>query len=414
MQKALIVCSILIFSEAAFSEDWPAFRGPRGDGHSDAKALPLRWSATQNIAWKIPIAGEAWSSPAIVGGKIYLTTAVKNGPEDYDRSLRALCLEAKTGKTLWDAEIFAQKAASSPKKHNKASHANPTPIVEGDRMYVHFGHQGTAALSLAGKVIWRNHDFPYTPTHGNGGSPILVDELLIFAIDASDLQALIALDKNTGKLRWKTPRDNNARRSFTFSTPTLIQVGDQRQVISPSSEYVMAYEPATGKELWRVHYPGGYSVIPRPLYAHGLVFACSGYDRPSLHAIKPGGSGDITQTNVVWSVNRDVPHTPSLLIVGDELYMVADKGVASCLDAKTGKVHWTQRIGGNYSASPIFAAGRIYFLSEEGKTTVIKPGKIFEQLSVNEIGERTLASFAVSDGSIFLRSDQHLYRITGK
>jgi outer membrane protein assembly factor BamB len=409
----LVLAAAFIVSQAA-AEEWPAFRGPRGDGHAQAAGLPLEWSATRNVAWSVDLPGEGWSSPAIVGGRVYLTAAVKSGPDDYDRSLRVLCLETAGGKRVWDTQVFAQTAADSPKKHQKASHANPTPIVHGDRVYVHFGHQGSAALTLDGKIAWANRELRYQPTHGNGGSPILVDDLLIFSCDGVDLQAAVALDAATGALRWKSPRLNNAGRAFSFSTPTLIQAAGRRQVVSPASEYVMAYDPTTGRELWRVRYPGGYSVIPKPVFAHGLVFVCSGYNKPVLHAIRPDGAGDVTKSHVVWTVNRDVPHTPSLLAVGDELYMVADRGIASCLDARTGKVHWSQRLGGNFSASPVLADGRIHFQSEEGVTTVVQPGKLFRSLAVNDLGERTLASMAVAEGAIFIRTEQRLYRIQSR
>jgi outer membrane protein assembly factor BamB len=416
MMRPLVVALLASITALAHAENWPAFRGPSGDGHAVAKNLPTSWSESQNVTWKVEVPGEGWSSPSVVDGKIYLTTAVQTGKNDYDRSLRLLCLDATTGKTLWDAEAFTENSATAPKKHGKASHANPTPIVEGDRIYIHFGHLGTAAFDLAGKVIWKNETFHYTPQHGNGGSPILVDNLLVFSVDGIDMQFIVALDKATGKEVWKTPRNNAAAKlKFSFSTPTLIDVKGVRQIVSPSSEFVMAYDPKTGKELWRVQYPGGYSVIPKPVFNGSLVYACSGYNNPVLYAIRPTNKGDITKTNVAWSLkDKAVPHTPSLLLVGEELYMVADKGIASCVDQKTGKAHWTERVGGNYSASPIYADGKIYFQSEEGKTTVLKPGKKYEVIGTADVGERTLASMAIVDSTIFLRGEKHLFRIEQK
>jgi outer membrane protein assembly factor BamB len=219
------------------------------------------------------------------------------------------------------------------------------------------------------------------------------------------------MEKKTGQVRWKTARKSEVPRKFSFSTPALIHVEGERQLISPGSGEVSALDPLTGEELWRVSYGNGYSVIPKPVFANGLVFVCTGYDRPNLLAIRPEGRGDVTETHVVWQTDRQVPHTPSLLVVGDELYMVADKGVASCLDTKTGKVYWEERLGGNYSSSPLYADGHIYFQSEAGDTTVIAPGREFQKVAVNQLGERTLASFGVVESALLIRSDKHLYRI---
>jgi len=403
-----------IFISALQAADWTQFRGPEGNGHSTATGLPVEWSDTLNVTWKEAIPGEGWSSPVVSDGAIYLTAAVPDAGESNDYSLRLLSFNAKTGEQLGSVEIFRQEGSSAPTIHSKNSHASPTPIIEGDRIYVHFGHQGTACVSRAGKVLWQTRELAYEPVHGNGGTPIIVDDLLIFSCDGKTDPFVVGIDKATGKVRWKTGRKSEAARKFSFTTPTLINVEGERQLISPGSGEVSALDPRTGEELWRVDYGDGYSVIPKPVFANGLVFICTGYDRPNLLAIRPDGRGDVTETHVVWETDSQVPRTPSLLVVDDELYMAADKGVASCLDTKTGKVYWEERLGGNYSASPLYVDGRIYFQSEEGDTTVIAPGREFQKLARNQLGERTLASFGVSGHALLIRSDKHLYRIENR
>jgi outer membrane protein assembly factor BamB len=362
------------------------------------------------VVWKQPLPGTGWSSPVVVKGRVYLTTSVPaNQASPREQSLRALCLDAKNGKILWDKEVFHQDA-QSPGIHGKNSHASPTALVYGQRLYVHFGHQGTACLDPDGKVLWRNIPFKYAPVHGNGGSPILVDDALVFSCDGGDKAFVVAVNRKTGKTIWKTERSVPADRTFSFSTPLLITVKGQKQVISPGSNMVGAYDSRTGREIWRVRYDG-YSVIPRPVYGQGLVFISTGYNFPSLVAIRPDGKGDVTATHVAWTMRRAAPHTPSPLLVSSELYIVSDHGVASCLDAKTGKTHWQKRIGGNYSASPVFADGKVYFQSEEGTGVVVKAGKEFKELVRNAMGERTLASYAVAEGALFLRTKTKIYRI---
>jgi outer membrane protein assembly factor BamB len=319
-------------------------------------------------------------------------------------------LNAKTGKTVWDTEVFRQDGSQAPPIHGKNSHASATPLTDGQRLYVHFGHQGTACLDLQGKVIWRNREIHYQPVHGNGGAPILTENGLVFSCDGFDQQFLISLDRAKGTVLWKTDRKCEFYKKFSFSTPLLITVNGKNQIISPGSGAVCAYDPVTGKEIWRVKYDG-YSVVPRPVFGHGLVFVCSGFESPSLLAIRPDGQGDITSSHLAWTLRKGAPLTPSPLLVGEELYMVSDSGIASCVDARTGRAHWQERIGGNYSASPLYADGKIYWQSEVGNGVVLKAGKRFEVLARNHLDEQSLASWAVSDGAFFIRTENHLYRI---
>jgi outer membrane protein assembly factor BamB len=410
---ALFATALLLLAPAPQADDWPEFRGPAGEGLVKNGHLPTEWGPDKNVAWKQDIPGKGWSSPVVVAGKIYLTTAVPTGEAGgKELSLRALCLDAADGKILWDKEVFVQ-GAKAPGIHPKNSHASPTPLVRDNRLYVHFGHQGTACLDLDGKVLWRNTDLKYSPVHGSGGSPVLVDDALIFSCDGGNDPFLAALDKNNGKLLWKTDRKLGTNQTFSFSTPLVITVNDKKQVISPTSNGVGAYDPANGKEIWRVTYTG-YSVIPRPAFANGLVILSTGYDSPKVLAIRPDGEGDVTKTHVAWTHKKNAPHAPSPLTVGDEVYLVSDGGMATCLDAKTGEVHWEERLGGHFSASPICADGKIYVQSEEGVGVVFKAGKRFEIVAKNDLGQHSLASYAAADGALFIRTEKHLYRIQMK
>lgn len=396
---------------ARAADDWPEFRGPTGQGIATARDVPVQWSATENVVWRQEVPGSGWSSPAVANGRVFLTAAVPvENSKQGDLALCALAFDAASGKPLWKTEIFRQSGESAPKIHAKNSHASPTPLVDDGQVIVHFGHQGIACLTHAGEIVWKNDALKYSPVHGNGGSPALVDGKLAFSCDGGDDPFVAALDRRTGKLVWRTPRACDMVKKFAFSTPLVIEVAGRKQIVSPGAGSVGGFDPAAGKEIWRVRYDG-YSVIPRPVYGHGLIYIGTGYDSPVVMAIRPEGSGDVTDTHVAWTLTKGAPNTPSLLLVGDELYMVSDRGIATCVDAKTGDVHWQQRIGGGFSASPVFAEGRIYFQDEDGECTVLAAGKKFQKLAENAIAERTLASYAVTDGSLFIRGDKHLYRI---
>jgi outer membrane protein assembly factor BamB len=328
--------------------------------------------------------------------------------ESRGTSLRAIAFDVETGREVVNVEVFHLRATAIINPKN--SRASPTPIVEADRVYVHFGAEGTAALTMSGDVVWRAR-FPYESQHGSGGSPILHGDLLIFSCDGSDDAFIVAVDKRTGKVRWRTGRRQPYDQAY--STPLAIRVGDRDEIVSVGAYRAAAYDPQSGREIWRVSYRDGFSNVPRPVYGHGLVYIATGFQEPSLLAIRADASaaGDITRTHIAWTLRRSAPLTPSPLLVGDEMYLVNDMGIASCLDARTGETHWRQRLPGSYSASPVFADGRIYWLSEEGVTTVIEPAKVYRSLATNMLDGATLASMAVADASVFIRSDRHLYRI---
>ena len=398
---------LALFPLTTFSADWPQFRGADGQGDSKSGPVPVEWSTTRNIAWQQRIPGAGWSSPIIHRDRLYLTTAVAPASGG-NLSLRALCLDTHTGKVLWNTEVFSAAAIGA---HSKNGHASPTPITEGERLYVHFGPYGTAALDFKGTILWKNSSLKYSSVHGNGGSPIVAGNVLIFSCDGANNPFIVGLNKATGDVLWRTPRNTKAKKTFSFSTPLAITVNGQTQVISPTSGAVMAYDPKDGKELWRVRYPEGYSVVPRPVFGHGLVYVSTAFDQPLVYAIRPDGKGDVTDTHVAWTIPKGGPKTPSPLLVGDELYFISDGGIMTCADAKSGKVHWQERVGGNFSASPVHASGRIYVHSEEGVTSVLKAGTAFEVLAKNDLKERTLASSAIDEGVIYMRTGSHLWRI---
>jgi outer membrane protein assembly factor BamB len=400
------------------SGDWPQFRGVDGQGHGAAGGLPIRWNDKKNITWKVPIRGSGWSSPVIADNKIWLTTAIV-----LEKSLRVLCLDAQTGATLHDVEVFQKDSLGGI--HPKNSHASPTPLVGDDRCYVHFGSHGTAALNTQGEILWKT-ELKYYHHHGPGGSPTITDGALFIACDGmtkshyddrtiagvTDAQFVVALETASGDIRWKAKRDG----AHSYTTPLVIEVAGQKQVVAPGGKRVVAYNPSTGAEIWSCGHEG-YSLVPRPVFGLGLVFVCTGYDAPTLLAIRPNGHGDVTNTHIVWKSNQGVPLNPSPILIGDELYTISDQGVASCLDGKTGKVHWRRRLGGNHSTSPLFADGKLYVLDEVGTTHVLSPGTKCKILAKNLLRGKTLASLAASGRALYLRTDSHLYRIedaTGK
>jgi outer membrane protein assembly factor BamB len=396
------------------SADWPQFRGPGGQGHSDAMNLPVTWSESENIVWKVAVPGLGWSSPSIQGNQIWLTSAVDDG-----KSLHVIALDRETGKMLHDVVVF--ELSDPGKVHSKNSHASPTALIEGDRVYVHFGAHGTACLTTSGEVVWKTQDLKHDHRHGPGGSPVIFEDLLILNCDGSDIQFVVALDKGTGEIKWKKKREHISEARLTgksnvpmaYTTPLLTEINGTVQLLSCGADSIVSYNPKTGDEYWWFRYDG-YSNVPRPVVGKGHVFISSGYDRPEFFAVRVDGSGDVTESHLAWNMKKAAPLNPSPLLVGDELYLVSDNGIATCLDAVSGEQHWQERIGVNFSASPTLADGRIYLLDEKGTTTVLAPGKTFETLATNALEGRTLATPAMVDNAIFLRTDTSLYRIEKK
>ena len=424
----------LLLSPAHAADNWPAFRGPTGDGISDAKNLPTEWSEDKNVRWKTAIHGKGWSSPIVWGEQVWMTTSEevrgtgKVNPKDTGGAtgikvekvtFYAVCVNRKTGAVLHDIKLAEETDPAFC--HDFNSYASPTPVIEEGRVYAHFGSHGTWCIDTAsGKPLWDRRDLKCNHYRGPGSSPILYNNLLIMIFDGFDYQYVAALDKTTGQNVWKKDRNtkystDNGDFKKAYATARVIEVYGKPQLVCPSSECTVAYEPMTGAELWRFHHLTKLSmnVGARPIAGHGLLFLNSGNPN-QLMAIKQGGSGMLPKDAVAWETNRGVPNRPSLVLVGELLFMISDDGVMSCLDAKTGKLHWSERQNGAYSASPIYADGHIYLANQTGKTIVVKSAKTFEPVATNELKDGCMASPAVSGDAILLRTKTHLYCIGTK
>ena len=421
---AVVLLSLWTLSAGAASTDWPEFRGPTCDGHASATAdgkpigLPIHWSETENIKWKTAIPYRGWSTPVVMGGQVWLTTATEDGHDFY-----AICVDANTGKIRFNENVF-HCDKPEPLGNDVNCYATPSPVIEPGHVYVHFGSYGTACLdSQTGKVIWKRSDIPCRHYRGPSSSPVVFQDLLILTLDGVDLQYSIALDKKTGATVWKTnrsvawndedvpgqmARDGDLRKAH--STPFIIKSGGKFQLLSVGAKAGYGYDPSTGKELWRVRY-ADWSTAPRPLYRDGLAFLVTGLVKAELLGVKVDGTGDVTDTHVAWRLKTHVSKTASPVLVDDLIYMVADESFVSCVEAATGNVVWSERIGGKYAASPIYADGHLYFCDKDGTTTILKPGRTFEVETTNKLANGFMSSPAVSGKALFLRTRTDLYRV---
>jgi outer membrane protein assembly factor BamB len=391
------------------AHDWNQFRGPTGDGRAGTAALPLEWSETRHVRWKTPVPGKAWASPVVAGGRIWLANATPEG-----HRLSAVCIDAATGRVLHDVTLF--EIAEPAFCHPYNSHASPTPLVADGRVVFHFGSAGTACLDAAsGEILWARQDLPCDHFRGPGSSPIPWADLLIVNFDGADRQYVVALDRATGRTVWKTDRDIDYRSDDgdmkkAYATPTLVERGGRFELVSPAAVATVAYDPATGRELWKV-YHGGFNAAARPLFAGGLVIVTTaGGD--NVVAIRPGGSGDVSQTHVAWKFRKSAPTRPSQAAVGGHLYLVSDTGVFSCVELASGKVAWQERRTGRHSASPVESGGRLYWCDEDGTTVVTAANpERFELLAENRLEAGCMASPAVIGDDLLIRTKSHLYRI---
>ncbi len=413
--RILIVTFVAVLTSMVGSlnaaDNWNQFRGSHGNGQAASASLPIHWSETKHVAWKRAVHGKAWSSPVVWGEKIWMTSATPDG-----KILYAICVDAKSGRIEQDVTVL--DIAKPMFCFAYISYASPTPVVEEGRLWVHYGSAGTACLDTdTGKTLWSRQDLPCDHHRGPGSSPIMFRNLLIVNFDGFDQQYVVALDKNTGKTVWKADRDRdidygntNGDGKKAYSTPTVIQHNGRLQLISLAAVGTVAYDPLTGKKLWTVQH-GGFNAAARPLYAHGLVYLSFEGGRRLL-AVRPDGDGDVTKTHIAWTYGKSTPTRPSQLILGDYLYMVNDKGVVSCLDAKTGEPAWMHRMGGRHTASPLYANGRIYFVDEDGTSRVIEANpKQFRLLAENKLAGGCMASPAVVGDALIIRTKTHLYRI---
>ena len=407
-----VVAGLLLWAATVHggSTNWPEFRGPTGDGVAQVTNAPIKWSETENIKWKTAIHDKGHSTPVVWNDQIWLTTATKDG-----HKLFAVCIDRETGRTIYDLLLF--EVDKPGKIHANNTYATCSPVIEAGRIYVHFGTYGAACLDTAtGKTIWSRRDLNCEHIQGPGSSPILYDNLLICHMDGADVRYLAALNKHTGKTIWKTFRSNdlsgrNPLYLKAHNTPLIVKAGGQIQLISSNSLACMSYDPVTGRELWKVIHNVDGTVV-RPIYAEGLVFINAGYRPIAVWAVRPDGRGDTTDSHVAWKFEEDVPGISSPLVCNGLLYMVSDKGVVSCLNAKTGTRLWRQRLAsGTYWPSPVCAAGRLYFSNTKGKTTVMQTGRTPKILQVNQLDNGLFASPAVVEGALILRTTTHLYCI---
>jgi outer membrane protein assembly factor BamB len=415
-------------------ENWNQFRGPNGDGVSQSKGLPVKFKeGSKNIKWKVGIKGRAWSSPIVWGNQVWVTNAPEiQNPRDKPPVRRnlvnddsigtlkepiafwALCFDLASGKTMHKIKAFETKVVQYT--HATNSYGSCTPFVEDGRVYIHFGSYGTACFDTkTGARLWERKDLECHHWRGPGSSPVVHGDALILTFDGYDVQYIVALNKNTGKTLWKTDRGidyktDNGDRKKAYSTPKVLNVNGQDIVVSPFAMATTAYALDSGERVWTVFH-GGMNTGARPIYGNGLIYICAGSGADSLIAVRPDGHGDVTKSHVTWKQGKQTPRRASQVLLGDRIFMMTDDGVATCLNALTGDIVWTKRVGGRFWASPIAANGLIYFSSQEGRVVVIKAADDYEEVAENQLASGFNASPAVAGDSLILRTFTHLYRI---
>jgi outer membrane protein assembly factor BamB len=428
---AIATAAILSSSTLLHAVDWPEWRGPGGLGHAQATGLPIKWSETSQIAWQTPLPGRGWSSPVIDGNQIWVTAAIETpaSPEDIERRMKsntgdqplalvaavellALCVDRDTGQIRHRIPLIREQEPQWV--HTLNSYASPTPFLDDNRLYCHFGTFGTACVDTrSGAVLWTNITLRIMHENGPGSSPLLWKDLVILHLDGSDTQSVAALDRQTGKLAWRTKRSgtlhSNPQLQKNYSTPAIVRIDGRDQLVSQGADWLYGYDPATGEELWKARYGQlGFSISSRAVFAGDRMYLSTGYSRPELQCWQLGGS----EPRKLWSYAKGVPTMSSPLLVGNELYFVSDSGgMWTCLDARTGTEHHRERLGGNHSASPLFADGHIYIPNREGITSVLKPGPKFERIAENPLPGKIMASPVAVGDSLYLRTDTVLYRI---
>ena len=406
LSPVLAPCLALCFFSLAAAENWPGFRGPTRQGVSSETGLPLRWGPAENVRWKTPIPGNGWSSPIVWGDRIFLTTAVTAGPPA--TFWRSTPPQGRFyGTSMFDQEVR--------QKREQNSYASPTPVTDGKTVFAVFGGGGVAALDFNGDVLWTNRDFDFFSEHGLGASPVLYKDTLIMVFDPSsrdqreekvgwkvpwDGAAIWALDKKTGSIVWEAKRGKSR---LAHVTPNFMDVNGKPQLISGAGDVIQGFDPDSGERLWSV-YSQGEGVVPAIVVGGGLAYSISGFEATTIRAVAPGGK-------IIWEQTRSASHIPSLIYDRGLLFNMHEGGVATCMNAETGEVIWQERVGGQHWASPVLADGRIYFLSEEGETVVIEPGREYKELARNNLHEHAQASIAVSGGRLYIRTAQHLWAI---
>ena len=392
------------------AENWSRFRGPNGQGISSEVNLPVQWTAQDNVAWKTSIPGNGWSSPIVYDDYVFLTTATEEGT-----SCRVICVKRDDGSIAWNTEVHRQVPGA---KRRQNSYATPTPVTDGERVYAVFYDGTVVAVDFSGNPVWKNSEVKFFSLHGLGASPVIAHEQLIMPFDGSsrdnqrvgwktpwEKAVVLSLDTATGSVRWKAKRGESR---VGHVTPILVDSG--AQIISAGGDRVQGFDARTGKRVWSI-YSQGEGVTPSPVVGNGLIFTSSGFEAPTIRAIRLGGEGDVTETHIDWEQKKGVPALASPLYLHPYLYTITRDNILHCIQAATGDIVWLRRLKGTHSASPVLADGRIYVLSEEGVTLVLRPGSRYDEVARNEIGETCLASMAVSQGQFYIRSSENLYCI---
>lgn len=429
---AILAALSLVTASLANNANWPQFRGPDGQGNA-LDSAPLEWSEEAGVRWKTAIPGRGWSSPVVAGDQIWMTTAIESAsdPEDLEKqvkgmaianqmelasdvSLRAICVDRKSGEVLHDFEVVHVDKPNAI--HSLNSYASPTPVIDEGRLYCHFGRYGTMCIDPATeKLIWERR-FEIEHYVGPGSSPVVCGDLLVLTCDGADKQFIVAVDKHTGDTVWQQDRPpiraTNPDFRKSYSTPLVVEEGDGAQIVIPGAQWIVAYAPEDGREIWRFDHGNGFSLVPRPIADETHVYCCTGYQRANLLAIRRGGSGDITKSHIDWYHGKQVPTQPSPVLHAGQIYIVSDNGIGQCLDALTGEVVWKKRLPGTYSASPLRIGDRIYFFNRDGLTTVIDATSAKgEVIASNQLDGDLMATPAVVNGEIIARTDTHLYAI---
>lgn len=418
MLRTLFILTLALLTAVSGScnldaaDAWPQMRGASAQGISEATGVPVTWSEGEHITWKTAIPGDGWSSPVVGTDAIYLTAALDDG-----RSLHAYRIDLASGRVVWDVEVFTNSLV--PGKHARNTHASPTPVVRGDRLYVHFGTMGTACLAIAdGKTVWANRDLTVDHEVGAGGSPTLYRDELLLSCDGVDVQYGVALDANTGTVRWRSERTAverlakvSASLRKSFGTPLVLSIDGQDQAITVGAERLYAHDPLTGKEMWHVDF-NGFSNATMPVSDGKMLIFNTAFANAQLWGIRLGGaSGDVTASHVAWKVKFSSLSQPSPILTDGRLYAVNDSGILLCLDVATGKEIYKERIGSDFAASPVLVDGRLYFFDARGKATVVQAGATFTVLATNTLDAGCMASPAVVGRSLIVRTKTHLYRI---
>jgi outer membrane protein assembly factor BamB len=432
MKTSALIFLLLCAPGLILADDWLQFRGSSGDGIANVTNLPTHWTESENVTWKVEIPGKGWSSPVVSQGEIWLTTAIatemseeeqaektanamSQGLKAFKRvSLFAVQIDLKSGKLNQKVKLF--DISDPPLIHELNSFASPTPVISGDHVYVNFGTFGTACVRRSdGEIVWKRNDINIDHETGPGSSPIIWNDLVILHFDGIDKQFITALDTKTGKTRWQTKRSGEMHTSpmmrKSFATPLVVEQNGNEVIISPAANWVYAYEPATGKELWKTSYGKlGFSCVPRPIADQNTVYVCTSFTQSCLLALDMADNSD-AGAPIKWEFRQQVPNISSPILVDGHIYFTSDRGIASCVDAQSGTLLWRERLPGDVSASPVFGDGKIYFCNRNGETFVVEPGKKFSLLATNKLDSRIMSSPAIIDSSLVIRTEKYLYRI---